>query len=59
MKIKVIYPDKEKIIHISDKESKITGFKRISIKWKPVNQTIDLTVNNILNKPMEEELRNA
>ena len=28
MKIKVIYPDKEKIIHISDKESKITGFKR-------------------------------
>lgn len=56
MKIKVIYPDKEKIIHISDKESKITGFKRVSIKWKPVNQTIDVAVNNILNTPIEEEL---
>ena len=56
MKIKVIYPDKEKIIHISNKESRITGFKKISIKWKPVNQTIDVAVNNILNTPIEEEL---
>lgn len=59
MKIKVIYPDKEKIIHISDKESKITGFKRISIKWKPVNQKVDVAVNNILNTPIEEEFQNA
>lgn len=59
MKIKVIYPDKEKIIHISNKESRITGFKKISIKWKPVNQTIDVAVNNILNTPIEEELQNV
>lgn len=59
MKIKVIYPDKEKIIHISDKESKITGFKKVSIKWKPVNQTIDVAVNNILNTPIEEDFQNA
>ena len=59
MKIKVIYPDKEKIIHVSDKESKITGFKRISIKWKPVNRKVNITVNNSLNTFTEEGLQNA
>lgn len=59
MKIKVIYPDKEKIIHISNKESRITGFKRISIKWKPVNRKVNITVNNSLNTFTEEGLQNA
>lgn len=59
MKIKVTYPDKKKIIHISDKESKITGFKRISIKWKPVNRKVNITVNNSLNTFTEEGLQNA
>ena len=59
MKIKVIYPDKEKIIHVSDKESKITGFKKVSIKWKPVNRKVDITVNNLLNTFTEGGLQNA
>lgn len=59
MKIKVIYPDKEKIMHISNKESRITGFKRISIKWKPVNRKVNITVNNSLNTFTEEGLQNA
>ena len=59
MKIKVIYPDKEKIIHISNKESRITGFKSISIKWKPVNRKVNITVNNSLNTFTEEGLQNA
>ena len=59
MKIQVTYPKQLKVVSVSSKEARLTGFKCTLILWKPVNRAVSITVNVPPKTPTEEEFKDV
>lgn len=59
MKIQVAYPKQVKVVRVTSKETRLTGFKGTLIQWKPVNRAVSIAVNVPPKTPTEEEFKDV
>lgn len=55
MRIQVRYPKQIKVVHLTSKEARMTGFKGSTVRWKPVNRTVQIPVRVANNGPKDGE----